>query len=224
MTTTDPERREAVRPVVVRESVERLVERARVLVRSGERRILGIAGAPGAGKSTLCAAMVERLGDEVALVGMDGFHLADEELVRLGRRDRKGAPDTFDVGGYVALLDRLRRETRSTVYAPLFDRAREASIGSAVPVPERARLIITEGNYLLLRQHGWGAVSGTLDESWYLDIPDEIRAARLVRRRQGYGESLDDASAWVQGVDEVNARIVDSTKSRADLIVTLRDA
>lgn len=208
-------------PLVVRESVEQLVERGRALARSGGRRILGIAGSPGAGKSTLCATLLERLGDDVSLVGMDGFHLANEELARLGRRQRKGAPDTFDVGGYVALLDRLRRQTEETVYAPLFDRASETSVGSAVPVSIDTPLIITEGNYLLLPQGGWEHVAARLDESWYLDIPAGIRAARLIGRRRSRGESMDAATAWVCSVDQVNAAVVEPTRNRADLIVTV---
>jgi len=206
---------------LVSESVGQLVERARALSHSGGRRILGIVGAPGAGKSTLCAELVERLGDDACLVGMDGFHLANEELVRLGRRQHKGAPDTFDVGGYVALLDRLRHQTDGTVYAPRFDRASEMSIGSAVPVAVGTPLIITEGNYLLLGLGGWEHVAARLDESWYLEIPTGIRTARLVSRRRMHGESIDAANAWVHDVDQVNASVVEHTRNRADLIVTV---
>ncbi|TAM67056.1 MAG: nucleoside/nucleotide kinase family protein [Microbacteriaceae bacterium] len=209
------------RPPLVSEDVGQLVERARALARSGGRRILGIAGAPGAGKSTLCAELVEQLGDEACLVGMGGFHLDNEELVRLGRRQHKGAPDTFDVGGYVALLDRLRHQTDGTVYAPRFDRASEMSIGSAVPMVIGTALIITEGNYLLLGHGGWEHVAAILDESWYLEIPAGTRAARLVSRRRMHGESIDAATAWVHDVDEVNAATVEPTRNRADLIVTV---
>ncbi|KHK96431.1 hypothetical protein LK09_15130 [Microbacterium mangrovi] len=201
--------------------MEQLVTRARSLAGAGGRRILGITGAPGAGKSTLCAALLDALGDDAVLVGMDGFHLANDELVRLGRRDRKGAPDTFDVGGYVALLDRLRTQTDAVVYAPVFDRAVETSIGSAQAVRSDIPLVITEGNYLLLREHGWDRVAARLDESWFLDLPADVRASRLVRRRQSHGEDLAAATAWVQGVDEVNAATVTATRARADLVVTL---
>lgn len=213
--TDDPQ------PLAVAETLEQLVDRARTLARSGGRRILGITGPPGAGKSTLCAALLAALGDEAVLVEMDGFHLANEELVRLGRRDRKGAPDTFDVGGYVALLDRLRTQTDAVVYAPIFDRSIETSIGSAQAIGSDTPLVITEGNYLLLGEHGWERVGPRLDESWFLDIPAEERAARLVGRRRSHGEDLAAATAWVTQVDDINAVTVTATRRHADLVVTL---
>ena len=118
----------------MRASLADLVTRARALMVPGERRILGLIGAPGAGKSTLCAALAGALGDDAAVVGMDGFHLANAELERLGRRQRKGAPDTFDADGYAALLERLRQPVGQTIYAPIFNRDLEESIGSALPI------------------------------------------------------------------------------------------
>lgn len=102
----------------------------------------------------MCDALLAALGDQAALVGMDGFHYADRELLRLQRRDREGAPDTFDVDGYVALLTRLRAPSEDPVYGPVFDRALEEPIGSAVPVFPASPLVLTEGNYLLLEEHG----------------------------------------------------------------------
>ena len=207
-------------PPVVRETVQQLVDRATALA-SGGRRLLGIAGAPGAGKSTVCAALVAALGERVALVGMDGFHFANQELVRLGRRDRKGAPDTFDVDGYVALLQRLRTPPGHTVYGPVFDRDLEESIGSAVPVPPDTPLVLTEGNYLLLRDHGWDAVRPCLDEVWYLDVPPEVRARRLLRRRLSHGHERRAAEDWVRTVDRPNGAVVEASRERADLVVHL---
>ena len=169
-------------------SFDELVDRARGLVRPGGRTLLGITGAPGAGKSTVAAALLDALGEQAVLVGMDGFHLANSELVRLGRRDRKGAPDTFDVDGYVALLRRLRARTDPVVYAPVFDRALEASIGSAVPVPASTPLVLTEGNYLLLDDAGWAQARGCMDEVWFLDVPPTLRHNRLLARRRSYGD------------------------------------
>jgi pantothenate kinase len=153
---------------------------------------------------------------------MDGFHLANQELVRLGRRDRKGAPDTFDVDGYTALLRRMREPPDCPIYAPIFNREIEESIGSALPVPANTPLVITEGNYLLLEGHGWEAVRSCLDEVWYLDIDPELREQRLLMRRQSFGESAAEARVWVRGVDEANASIVESTRGRADLLIHLR--
>jgi pantothenate kinase len=148
---------------------------------------------------------------------MDGFHLAQAELARLGRADRKGAPDTFDVDGYVALLRRLRSADEPVVYAPLFRRDLEEPIAGAVAVGCDVPLVITEGNYLLL----WPEVVELLDESWYLDLPDDARRRRLTQRRVSYGVAPDEAERWTNGSDEANARTVAATKSRADVLVTL---
>ncbi|MGK9148973.1 nucleoside/nucleotide kinase family protein [Plantibacter flavus] len=207
--------------------IDELVERARSLIADGSRRILGIIGAPGAGKSTVSDALAAALGAQTVIVGMDGFHLDNDELVRLGRRDRKGAPDTFDVDGYVSLLSRLHAAGRTStspgvpIYAPRFDRSLESSIGSAVLVRPEVPLIITEGNYLLLEEDGWQDVAAHLDESWYVDVDDDVRRERLIARRLGHGHPRDQAEAWVLGVDEPNARLVDATKHRADRVVTL---
>lgn len=199
-----------------------LVARARNLAATGERRLLGLAGTPGAGKSTVSDALLAALGSDAVLMGMDGFHLANEELERLGRRDRKGAPDTFDVEGYVALLDRLR--AGHAVYAPRFDRGLEESIGSAVLVPADVPLVITEGNYLLHDDFGWDAVASRLDEVWFLDIEADTRRERLVARRLSHDHPHDDAVAWVRDVDEANALVVERGRHRADLVITVSDA
>lgn len=206
-------------PPVVEATLAQLAERALALGAEGRRRILGIAGTPGAGKSTVTAALLAALGDRAVVVGMDGFHFANAELVRLGRRDRKGAPDTFDVDGYVALLGRLSAQTGRTVYAPIFDRGLEESIGSAVAVPDDVPLVITEGNYLLHDEHGWDAVRPLLDEVWYLDVDADERRRRLIARRLSHGHPADEATAWVRAVDERNAHVVETGRNRADLVV-----
>ncbi len=205
----------------VRATLAQLLTRARAMIVSGERHILGIVGTPGAGKSTLCAALAGALGDQAALVGMDGFHLANAELVRLGRRDRKGAPDTFDAGGYAALLERLRLEKGRTVYAPTFDRQLEESIGSAIPIPADTPLILTEGNYLLLEDGEWGRVRPALDAAWFLNLPDELRMERLISRHVAFGKAQAEAEGWVDAVDGPNAAVINATRTRADLIVQL---
>lgn len=209
------------RPPVLRASIPELVARAQTLQQDGQRRILGITGAPGAGKSTLCAALLEHLGQGTAVVPMDGFHLANQELARLGRRQRKGAPDTFDADGYAALLERLRRQRGHTIYAPVFDRSLEESIGSALPVLAETPLIITEGNYLLLNEGEWPRVRAAIDEVWFLDVPDDLRLERLVRRHEVFGRSPEEAGRWVEQVDQRNAEVIDNTRDQADLIIQL---
>ena len=204
-------------------SVDELLDRARSLVVPGQRRLLGITGAPGAGKSTLAAQLAAGLGEQAALVGMDGFHLADATLVAWGRRDRKGAPDTFDAAGYVALLARLRTDADAVVHAPVFRREIEEPIAGAVPVPRDTPLVITEGNYLLLDDGDWLGVRPLLDEVWFVAPDDEVRRQRLVARRVALGEDTASARAWAEGPDERNAQLVSTTRERADLVVRVAD-
>ncbi|WP_018686758.1 nucleoside/nucleotide kinase family protein [Actinokineospora enzanensis] len=197
-----------------RETFADLVARATALAIPGKRHLLGICGAPGAGKSTLAERLAAALGEHAALVGMDGFHLAQRELDRLGRADRKGAPDTFDDDGYRHLLTRLRANTDKIVYAPEFRRAIEEPIGCAVPVGCDVPLVITEGNYLLL----WPGIRTLLDEVWFLDPAPEIRRNRLLARHMHYGRSADEARARTDGSDERNARLIAATAADADLV------
>ena len=199
-------------------SFDDLVARARALA-AGRRRILGLAGAPGAGKSTLAARLVRSLGSAAVLVPMDGFHLANAELERLGRRDRKGAPDTFDALGYVALLERLRQPGRDLVYAPVFDRRLEEAVAGAIPVAADTPLVVTEGNYLLLDEQPWSRLRRLLDEVWFLELDNTLRVERLVRRRVSHGQDATLAREWVLRSDESNARLVAGTRDRADLVV-----
>ncbi|MET9092250.1 nucleoside/nucleotide kinase family protein [Streptomyces cyaneofuscatus] len=197
-------------------------ERARRLAQTGRRRILGIAGPPGAGKSTVAQRLVEALEGRAALVPMDGFHLAGAELERLGRADRKGAPDTFDAAGYAALLRRLRDpDPDHAVYAPAFDRALEEPVAGALAVTPDVPLVITEGNYLLLDEGPWAPVRGLLDEVWFLELDPEVRVRRLVERHVRYGKPPAYARAWVERSDEANARLVERGRGRADVVVRL---
>ncbi|OKJ03969.1 pantothenate kinase [Streptomyces sp. CB01249] len=197
-----------------------LTARAHRLARAGGRRVLGIAGPPGAGKSTLAEHIADALGPLAVVVPMDGFHLAGAELVRLGRTGRKGAPDTFDAAGYVALLLRLRApEPGTVVYAPAFDRSLEEPVAGAIPVPPEVPLVVTEGNYLLYDEGPWAPVRGLLDEAWYLDPADAVRVPRLVARHVRYGKARADAERWVARSDEANARLVAAGRDRADLVV-----
>jgi len=200
-----------------------LLARAETLAASGRRSILGIAGAPGAGKSTLARRLVAALNGRTGravLVGMDGFHLAQAELERLGRAERKGAPDTFDAAGYVALLHRLRHpEPAVTVYAPLFRREIEEPIACAVPVPADVPLVVTEGNYLLVDEPPWSAVRPLLDQAWFLVLDESTRRAWLTERHRRYGRTAAQARERVDGSDERNARLLAPTAAHADLII-----
>ena len=155
-----------------------------------------------------------------AVVAMDGFHLTQDELVRLGRAERKGAPDTFDVAGYLALLRLLRRREASTS-APVFDRDVEEPRAGGVTVPDTVSLVVTEGNYLLLDEPGWIEVRPLLDACWYVELDDEVRRQRLVARHVRHGRSLEDAERWVRTTDDPNARRIAATRSRADWVVQL---
>lgn len=204
-------------------SFEELADVAREKIGS-RRYMLGIVGAPGAGKSTLANYLTNELGTSAALVPMDGFHLANSVLEALGRRNRKGAPDTFDAAGYVALLRRLREDASDIVYAPTFDREIEESIGSALPIDPRVPLIITEGNYLLLEEHPWNAIPELLDEIWYLTPDDSIRQERLIDRHIAFGKEPAAAREWALGTDENNARVIHASSPRADVLVTITSA
>ncbi|EGX54615.1 nucleoside triphosphate hydrolase domain-containing protein [Streptomyces zinciresistens K42] len=203
---------------------EDLLARAGSLPRDGRRAVLGIAGSPGSGKTTLAERLVRDLNGGgppwAAHVPMDGFHLADAELDRLGLRDRKGAPETFDAAGYAALLGRLREPgDGAVVYAPGFERVLEQPIAGAVPVEPAARLIVTEGNYLLLDTGAWTRVRAQLDEVWFC-APDEAeRLRRLLARHEEFGKSHEAAVAWVMRSDQRNAALVAATRDRAGLVV-----
>lgn len=205
-----------------------LVARARGLVRPGRRAVLGIVGSPGSGKSTLAESLLTALRadpppgfgpDWVAHVPMDGYHLADVELERLGRRQAKGAPDTFDAGGYAALLARIRAGEDGIVYAPAFERTLEQPLAGAIPVLPAARLVVTEGNYLLLDTGHWPSVRALLDEVWFCTLRDGVRLERLHARHVRFGKAPDEAVAWVKAVDEPNAVLIEATRDRADLLV-----
>lgn len=194
-------------------------DRVQALLASGQRKILGIAGAPGSGKSTLAQALLEQAGERAVVLPMDGYHLANAELARLGRAARKGAEDTFDSAGYVALLSRLRSQSGDElIYAPQFLREIEEAVAGAIPIPPSTQLIITEGNYLLLDRGHWARVHPLLDECWYLDVDLALRVQRLVARHVQFGRTPEAARAWVMDSDEANAALIETTRPRADLI------
>lgn len=199
-------------------SFEELLGRAQELASREERTVLGIAGPPASGKTTLAWQVAGALGARAAVVGMDGFHLAQVELHRLGRTDRKGAPDTFDAYGYVHLIRRLAAGTEP-VYAPEFRREIEEPISGAVPVPPSVRIVITEGNYLLLESEPWNELRELIDEVWFLQPDEEARLERLVTRHRKYGRSLVEAQQRAHGSDQRNADLIAPSAHLADVIV-----
>ena len=182
--------------------------------------IVGLAGAPGAGKSTLSAALAAELPGSTVLP-MDGFHLPQAELVRLGRRDRMGAPDTFAVDAFVALLERLRdlHNSGEPVLAPGFDRRVEEPVPGQIALTPELWCVIVEGNYLLLREHGWHRVAPLLDLSVGIVLDDATRHDRLIARHVAFGKTPDAARAWALGPDERNAAAIAATLERADYLL-----
>lgn len=202
-----------------------LADRVRSLLAGadGGRVLIGIAGAPGAGKTTLAIDLVRTLSASlpVAHLPMDGFHLADVQLDALGVRDRKGAPETFDAHGYLAVLRRLRAREGATVYVPGFERVLEQPVAAAIAIPESARVVVSEGNYLLIEDDPWPRVRELFDEVWYVDLEDRERLRRLVARHEEFGKAPDAAESWALGPDQANAERIVATRDRADLVVTV---
>jgi len=183
------------------------------------RVMLGLAGAPGSGKSTLAQALRQAFDAVSIVVPMDGFHLANSELKRLGLANRKGSPPSFDAAGYVALLARIRHQgPDETIYAPEFRREIEEPIAGAIAIEAASRLVITEGNYLLLDRGYWAEVTGLLDETWYVDLDPAIRLERLVQRHMHFGRTRQAAEDWVSSNDELNAQLIEATRARAGLV------
>jgi pantothenate kinase len=189
------------------------------------RVMVGLVGPPGSGKSTLAEALAARFSQELGprtavAVPMDGFHLSNVELDRLGLADRKGAPQTFDAVGYVHLLRRLRSESDTLVYAPAYSRVLHESIGGAIPVGPQVRLVVTEGNYLLVPDQPWAGVRELLDLAVYLEVPDGARIPGLLRRQRSRGLDEQAARDWVERSDEANARLVATTRIYADAVLS----
>jgi len=199
-------------------------DRAVDLATRGRRSILGITGAPAAGKSTYAEQLTAKLiadGHRVALVPMDGYHLAQSVLEERGLADVKGAPQTFDGYGFVALLRRLKEAPDEQIWAPRFDRGLEDSIAATIGVAPDVTLVVTEGNYLLLDEIPWATVRALLDQCWYVEVPEQLRRSRLETRHRLYGRSPEEARERTYGTDERNAQLIAATAPAADAIVQL---
>ncbi len=205
-----------MRELTLTDAIELAAARA-----ASSRYLLGIAGCPGAGKSTLA----QQLNDAVprsVVVPMDGFHMLNADLERLGRRNRKGAPDTFDVDAYALLLEQLRHQKpEGIIKAPKYDRLASTPVPDAIVISGDVHLVITEGNYLLLDQPPWRAVRALLDEVWFVDIDDAVRVRRLIDRHIANGKTPDAAREWVVRSDEANARLIAATRARANATIAL---
>ncbi|MCO7238981.1 nucleoside/nucleotide kinase family protein [Aeromicrobium sp. CnD17-E] len=201
-----------------------LAARAAALAEADPARrvLLGLVGAPGSGKSTMARRLANRLsaqGVPAVRVPMDGFHLADVALLERGLLARKGAVETFDAYGYLALLRRLRAETDHDVLAPGFERDLEQPVAASITIAPEHRVVVTEGNYLLDADEPWPDVRRELDAVWFVDLDDGRRRSRLVMRHVKHGKSREDAQAWVDDVDEPNALRVTARREHADLVV-----
>jgi len=185
---------------------------------TGQGRFLtALAGPPGAGKSTLAAALVDALGQGAKAVPMDGFHYDDRVLIARGARDRKGAPDTFDAQGFFHLLRRLRVEDEVAI--PLFDRDLEISRAGADIVTPEDRLLVVEGNYLLLNEAPWPQAAPLFDLTVWIDVPEAELDRRLLARWAHYGKTPAQARAWIDGNDMPNIRRVTRNSRAADVVV-----
>lgn len=197
-----------------------LADRILRLGRPGIRTIVGVAGPPGTGKSTLVQRLVAALPVHAAVVPMDGFHLSNAVLDARNLRDRKGAIDTFDAAGFAVLMQRIRNRDEDVVYAPDFDHGTGEPIAASIAIPRDCDIVLVEGNYLGVAADPWSKARAVMDELWYLETPRELRVSRLIDRHVATGKTVEAATRWTLGSDEHNAVLVSETARNADLIIT----
>jgi pantothenate kinase len=190
------------------------------LAAGSERTIIGIVGKPGGGKSTLSKYLLKGCDETlVSVLPMDGFHLSTKVLKSLGRSDRKGAPDTFDVKGFAEILNRVARDLENPIYYPIFDRSIEESIAAQGVVLPSTRVVIVEGNYLMHDRDGWQEISPLLNQSWYAYLDEDIRISRLISRHIAFGKDPESAKAWAKGSDQANADLIEVSVARCDFLI-----
>jgi pantothenate kinase len=190
------------------------------LATASTRTIIGIVGKPGGGKSTLSKYLLKGMDPSlVSVVPMDGFHLSNKVLKELGKSDRKGAQDTFDVKGFTTLIARIKSGGADPIYYPVFDRSIEESIAAQGVVYPSTRVVIVEGNYLMHDKDGWEEVSPLLDQSWYAYLDEDIRISRLILRHIAFGKDPESAKAWAKGSDQVNAELIETGVARCDFLI-----
>lgn len=211
---------------VVVDSLEKAIERAAAIRDSNERAVLGIAGPPGAGKTTLATQVVERLNameghaGQAALLPMDGFHHLNSTLDSLGLRNVKGAPATFDVDQYVGLLRAVVQRPEQQWLAPGFSRVTDAPVPGEFVIEPSVRLVVTEGNYLLL-DGPWAPIRDLCAETWYVDVDPRVERSRLVERQIAGGKTPEAAAEWVERSDMANAVVIADCKRNAAVVVCL---
>ena len=190
------------------------------LAAGSARTIIGIVGKPGGGKSTLSKFLLKGCDETlVSVLPMDGFHLSNKVLKSLGRSDRKGAPDTFDVKGFAEILNRVAHDQVNPIYYPIFDRSIEESIAAQGVVLPSTRVVIVEGNYLMHDRDGWQEISPLLNQCWYAYLDEDIRISRLISRHIAFGKDPESAKAWAKGSDQVNADLIESSVARCDFVI-----
>ena len=199
-------------------------EQAKEIVSEGAaastRMIIGIVGKPGGGKSTLSKFLLKGMDPSlVSVVPMDGFHLSNKVLKELGKSDRKGAQDTFDVKGFTTLIARIKSDGTDPIYYPVFDRSIEESIAGQGVVYPSTRVVIVEGNYLMHDRDGWQEVAPLLDLSWYAFLDEDLRISRLISRHIAFGKDPESAKAWAKGSDQVNAELIETGVARCDFLI-----
>lgn len=200
--------------------ISQAVAALRLRLDGGQRTLLGVTGSPGSGKSTFASWLQQQFGPaQAVVVPMDGFHLGNAIIDGTPLRRRKGAMDTFDVGGYLSLLQRLVRRDEAVVYAPEFRRTLDEPVAASIAIPASVPLVITEGNYLLAEPPQWKDVRAQLDEVWFIDTPPALRLARLVDRHVEFGMDRAAAEAWATGPDEANAVLIEATRRSADRVI-----